>query len=225
VDLLSTAISGECRSAAIDCDIPETFKEWGNAIIDIDTGGSDVIVTPYTNSDQEAQTAQTISSVGRQKIPISLEDVYAYNISFDFTWDGLVKLYGLEILWRDDEEAVKHWECPPTSHGFPGWQHVRDGYIGIRSTAAVTMTINIDGTDYTYNVPSTAGARSKVYVEFRPVKGKMFQYKFDSEGIFRLYGEDTQLNVKSWQTALGYKPIFPFPAAGYAGFTRKDAGT
>ena len=73
------------------------------------------------------------------------------------------------------------------------------------------------------NLPSRVVIRKGP--DFEPVKGKMFGYKLESTADFRFYGEDTQLNVKSWNTKLGYETIYPFLAVGQATFLRKNAGT
>lgn len=211
-----------------DMEIPQTLKEYGNIIIDADTDGQTVTVTPIYNGNTFG-TTQSFSGTGRQRYPISLDDTYAYFVNFNFDWNSLggsgVKLYNIEILFRADQEILKHWEVPETTFGLPGWNHLRDAYFMMRTTAPVTVTQTIDGVVHTYTLPSTSGEKRKLYLKFDPVKGKVFRFALDSSGGFRLYGDETQLNIKPWNTALGYKPIFPFTAPGYAPFLRNEAGT
>lgn len=213
-----------------DMEIPETLKEFGNVIIDINTAGNNVTVQPIYDG-LTFGPIQTINTVFRERVPVSLNDTYAYFVQLLFTWSSqsatvsYVKCYNLEWLFRSDQEVLKHWEVPPAAFGMAGWQHIRDGYFTLRSTADITLTISVDNVDYTYTIPSTGGEKKKVYMKFRPVKGKMFGFSLDSTGGFRLYGEDTQLNIKPWNTDFGYKPIYPFTAPGYAPYLRNEAGT
>jgi hypothetical protein len=113
-----------------------------------------------------------------------------------------------------DEEAIVHWEFPETSHGFSGWQQVRDLYIAGRFTIDADLIVSIDGTEYSYTIPSTGGARLKQHIWLQPKKGKMFRYITNSSVPFRIYGEDCEVRVKPWNTALGYQLISPFRSGG-----------
>lgn len=220
-------------TGASDMQLPMTFKEWGNLILDADLTSSSVTIKTIFDGQEGFLTTLVGVNEGRKKYPISLGDNYAYFLQLRFEWDsdadqlGHTKLFGTEYLFRVDQEVLNHWETPPAAFGNAGWQHIRDGYFCLRSTSDITLTITIDGTPYTYTIPSTGGQKEKVYMKFRPVKGKMFQFQLDAQGsgVFRLYGEDTQLNIKPWNTDFGYKPIFPFVAPGLAPFLRNEAGT
>lgn len=223
----------DITTGAYDMELPGTLKEWGNLILDADLTSSHVTIKTIFDGQEGFLTTLLGVNEGRKKYPISLEDNYAYFLQLRFEWDsdddqlGYTKLFNSEFLFRVDQEVLNHWETPPAAFGNAGWQHIRDGYFCMRSTTDVTLTITIDGTPYTYTIPSTGGDKEKVYMKFRPVKGKMFQFQLDSTngGVFRLYGEDTQLNIKPWNTDVGYKPIFPFVAPGLAPFLRNEAGT
>jgi hypothetical protein len=221
---ITADVAGNFRTGSYDMGIPQTLKEFGNVLIDVDPQDATITVTPYINAEATALTPTVISGAGRRKVPISLSDTYAYSIAFDFSWSGPATFYQIEILFRVDEEALKHWEMPETSHGIAGWMHVRDAYFCLRSTAPVTFTHTIDGVEKEYVLAATGGERRRIYVRMAPQLGKVFRYALDSDEDFRLYGEDSQLNVKSWNDT-GYKALFPFVAPGYAPFLRKEAGT
>jgi hypothetical protein len=222
------AFSVNIRTGGFDLEIPQTLKEFGNLIVDLDPNGGTVEVTPVTSTGVFG-TTQNITGTGRQRVPLSLGDEFDYFQAYNFSWSSTTNaiLYNLEILFRSDQEVLKHWEIPPTTFGSAGWFHLRDGYFTVRSSSDITLTIGVDNVDYTYTIPSTGGVKEKVYMKFSPVKGKIFSFELNStgDGSFRLYGEETQLNIKPWNTNLGYKPIFPFTAPGYAPFLRNDAGT
>lgn len=220
-----TPIVASVRTGSLDLGVPQTMKEFGNLILDMDPGGNDVTVTPLFNAEGLTGTATVVTGSGRQKVPLTLDDTYAYSLALDFSWSGNgTVLYQFEVLFRLDEEKIDHWEQPENSYGIPGWMHIRDVYFALRSAAEVTVTQTIDGTVYTYTLPSTAGERRRQHLYLTPQKGKMFRWALDSESPFRLYGEDTQFNIKAWNET-GYKPVYPFGPVGQATFLRKEAGT
>ena len=168
-------------TGGFDLEIPQTLKEFGNIIVDADPNGGIISVTPI-RGDGTSATTQTLTGTGRVRYPLSLGDEYDYFQSYNFTWDSSTNaaLYNIEILFRADQEVLKHWEIPETAFGMPGWNHIRDGYFVIRSTSDVALTITIDGTPYSYTIPSTGGEKRKVYMKFRPIRGKMFRFALDA---------------------------------------------
>jgi len=203
-------IFANARTGSIDLGAPQRLKEFGNLIVDADPAGGSITVSTFFNEEQTVGPTFTLTGTGRQKFPLDLEDTYAYSVAIDFAWtSGAQKVYQFDLMLHLDEERITHWEYPHTSHGLSGWQQLRDGYIAVNSTGPITMTVNVDGQEDTYTIPSTAGQRRKLYVKFNPRKGKVFQYKLDG-GPFLLYGEDCELRLKPWNTNLGYALISPF---------------
>lgn len=209
-----STIAVRVRTGSYDFGQAQTKKELGNVIFDVDPRGGSITVVPYLNAETSVLATQVLTGTGRQKIPLSLADTYLYSLAFDLTWTGYKNLYQMEFLWRTDEEEIKHWEYPETTHQLSGWQHVRDIYISLRANAPVTLTLTIDGVAYTYPdlFPATS-TRTKMHAYLRPVKGKAFRYALDSSASFRLYGEDCEVRVKSWNTNLGYNLVSPFVQA------------
>lgn len=215
-DDVGLAIDVNARTGSMDFDAPQTFKELGNIIVDANPQGGTITITPYTEAEEVALTPIMLTGTGRQKWARSLNDTYCHSVAFDFAWSEGATIYQFELLWRMDEEAVRHWEFPETTHGLGGWQHLRDGYITVRSSAPLTLTVTVDGTPYTATFrasTNTGGARRKLYFDMPPTKGKVFRYSIDSEADFRLYGEDCELRLKPWNTALGYQLVSPFRKA------------
>lgn len=212
-----TIISCNIRTGQESFSAPQTFKEFGNVILDADPQGGTITITPYLNYEGSSLATFTASGTGRQKFPFTLSDTFAYSLGFDFTWTGNAKIYQLDTLWRMDEEALTHWEYPPYANETIGWMHVRDAYIALRSTAVVTLTVEVDGIPYTYPIPTTNGLKSKPHVNLSPVKGKLFRYSLDSSLPFRVYGEESEIRAKSWNTKLGYQLSSPFIRLGSDG--------
>lgn len=220
-----TAIQVHIRTGARDQGISLNLKEYGNVVFDLDPGGATVgnpiVITPYVDGDQLPQAAiQVTGSPGRIRVPLDLAQVmgelYALNIAFDIKWntnDGSIApvLYQMDILYRVEPAAMKHWEVPPNSLGFNGFFHVRDSYVTLRSNADVTMTLYPDGgAPITYTIVSTLGKKLKVYVPFAPNKVKVVGFAFDSNQEFRIYQPECELRAKAWLTDLGYQvvPLF-----------------
>lgn len=214
-----SSILVNARTGFNDFGMPQTFKEIGNIIIDADPDGVDITVTPILNNDpNQTLTPFILSGSGRQKFSFAFADIYVHSIAFSFSWTSVnplrPRVFQFDLLWRPDEEGIKHWEFPQTSHGMSGWQMLRDGYITLRSTDEVTLLVDIDGNKnypLTFRESSnTLGQKRKLYFDAPPVKGKVYRYHMDSDEDFRLYGEDCELRVKSWNTNLGYQLVSPF---------------
>lgn len=223
------------RSGAADIGAPLTHKEWGVLILDFDPNSVNITITPYYNSEEVAGTALNTNTEGdddgRRVTSFSLGDYYARSLSLDLSWteepNRHPRFYQALILYREDEEDIKHWEHPPQALGQEGPYHVKDSYWGIRSTAAVTLKVNVDGHEDIYPdaLASTGGLRKKLYLELLPRLGNVWGFTLESSAPFRFYGEDTLLRAKGWQKGSSYQVLNPFSQAGYASFLRKGGGT
>lgn len=212
------------RTGAHDQGNPLNLKQYGNVIFDLDPGGaslaSPVTITPYINGEVASSSALTVTGTGRQQVPLDLSDIFAFNLEFQVAWRKEVVagtltnpvLYQYDTLYFMEPVQVTHWEAQPTSFEFPGFMHMRDAYIAIRSTSDVTLTLTIDNgtgtpTVQTYTVPSTSGVRRKQYIQFSPNKGLLYRLALDSVDAtsqFRVYQSDLEVRVKPWLGVLGY---------------------
>lgn len=208
-------ISVEIRTGAFDQGIPLNQKEYGNVLIDIDPGGATVFkpvtITPYLNGEVVVGAAVTVTGTGRQQVPLSLGDVFGFNLSFGITFSKNATinpvLFQFDILYRLEPVQVSHFETRELSYGMPGFGHARDAYVAVRSTSPITLTMTFDGTAQTYTIPSTSNLRRKTYVPFISNKGKLYKFSLDtSDGSgFRVYQEDSEVRFKPWITSLGYQ--------------------
>lgn len=236
------------RTNSFDSQIPLTYKEYGTLMMDADCDAQTLTIVPYYSG--ETETGSTITMTpdspepGRQDYSYTLGDYYARSIALDISWTESPGnhpiLYGGTFLFREDEERVGHWEMPATAFGNGGWFHLKDAYFCLRSNDPITLTVVIDNTiTDTYTIASTAGARLKQYVEFKPRRGKVYQLKLDTTSPtqpgggttyvrgrpFRFYGEDSLLRGKPWITGATYQDLQPFGAVGYAQYRRTEGGT
>lgn len=219
----SNAISVNVRTGAHDQGVPLNKKQYGNVIIDLDPGGATnaapVTITPYINGEVQTNAALTVTGTGRQQVPLDISDYFAFNTEYEVKWTrtsagGIVTnpvLYQYDTLYFLEPVEVTHWQSQPTAFEFPGFMHCRDMYVAIRSTAPATLTMTVDNgtatpTVQTYTIPSTAGERRKIYIQFAPNKGLLYQFAVDSTTTagFRLYASDLEIRVKPWLGVMGY---------------------
>ena len=220
------AIPVDILTGAMDQGRPLNLKEYQTLVVDIDPGQrsklllkppyTPVTITPYVNGDAVIESAVVVSGIGRQRVPIPLNqggvEVYAYNISFEVQWNEDTNtrpiLYQYETLYRHEPAEVTHWELPPSSLGMDGWFHIRDGYITLRSNADVTLTITPSvGLAQTFLLLSTNGAKQKLYFQMAESKAKNYAFALDSAATFRVYADESEVRAKQWLTKLGYKNI------------------
>lgn len=222
VDLGNQNISCVVRTGSYDQGQPLNMKEYGNVIFDLDPGGATdafpVIITPYINGEAAVESSIAVTGSGRQQVPLDLSDVYAFNMEFEIAWTRNAAInpiiYQLDILYRVEPAAVKHWETRESSLGQVGFQHVRDLYVAIRSTADVTLQVMADGVPVNYTLPSTAGLRRKLFLGMTSNKGKLYRFVFDSAQEFRIYADDCETRAKPWLGLLGYSVRSAFGEEG-----------
>jgi len=209
-----TAITASLRTGSHDQGFPLNTKQYGVLLVDCNPGGATVIVTPHINGEASSLAPTNLTGSTRQIFTVDLLETEARNISFDFSWAKTSAqtpiLYQYEILYFMLPVATTHWASDETSFGLQGWLHLRDLYVTIKSTAAVTLTLDFDGTTQTYTIASTAGVRKKVYVQLAPNKGKLYKFEFNSSAAFNLFEGASEIRVKQWLTSLGYQTLPAF---------------
>lgn len=109
-----------------------------------------------------------------------------------------------------EPELAKIWETQPTTHDFQAFGHLYRAQIAHRSTTDITMTVTIDGAEYEYTIPNSGGAYEKTYVTLQAIKGKSFQYTFESDEGYRIYKRDCVIECKAWSDVAAYQSATPF---------------
>lgn len=208
------AISYHARTGSINFNEPHSEKEFGGLIVNANTGGSSCTVEALTQYETSSIALGNISTAVLAPTPLEISDQYSPDIMLDFsgTSSAPVLLQSATLLWRPDETPVVHFESQPEGFGIGGYAHAYDGYVTLRSTAPVTLTVEVDGADIpTVTIPSTGGLREKVYVQLPLNKGKMFRESLDSTAPFRVYLEDSFINLSAWN---GGSPAQMTPLGG-----------
>jgi len=123
------------------------------------------------------------------------------------------ELYNYKWLFQPEPPRGDRWETQQVSFGANSFVHAREMWVTMRSTQAVTLTVNRvdDNSTTTYTIPTTSGLRLKQRVIFTApaTKGKTFIFTFSSTGIggtFRLYKPETVVLVKPWQSEDAFTP-------------------
>ena len=191
--------------------------------IDADTLNQAVTLQLRTNGDETTNALGSDTFVfthnGRQQSQFAFDDsganqVLAEVVRLQQTSTNPLQVFNLTWIFDIEPPHKKRWNTQERSFNLPGWGHLRDGYIAIRSAADVTLTVTIDGNAQSgITLSSTSGARRKLYVQYPAFKGKVFRFVLTSASDFKIYNEDTNIWVKPWNSSVGYKQ-FQLPFEG-----------
>lgn len=126
---------------------------------------------------------------------------------------GEWKLYDFRWIFDEEPAALTRWETQELDHGQLDYHSLLFGEITLRSTATVTLQITSrlsDGSNIvkTYAIPTTAGAKRKVFVPFEATQGVLHQYLFTCASAFWLYREESSITVQPWGG--NPQPVHPF---------------
>lgn len=117
--------------------------------------------------------------------------------------------YTITPLFDVEPYALDRWETQEGDDGYAGYKVWVDANIVLVSTADVELTVRIqrsqdaDGAiqEFTYTIPSTEGLKRSIYVPFKACKGVLRKYIFASESSFRLYREESTVQMLPWGAA------------------------
>lgn len=212
-------ISGLILSGSLDGGDRRSLKLWGDYILDCDTQGASVTPTALFNNGQTTVAAPPFSLTPRGQQIISLNasaGERARNIGIQISWASASATPSFwewqpSLLPEMSSLARLNWASPFTSHGLPGFLHIRDGYITLISTAPVTLTLTYDsGVTNSITLPSTGGIALRQYWIPLAGKGKMVAYSLSSSAPFSVFGKDSGVNVKGWGDTGPYQFMRPF---------------
>jgi hypothetical protein len=180
-------------------------------ILQADTLGQDRTVAIESDGGSVQQTF-TVNHDGEYEVPYSFTTPFiSHMLRAHPTDDDYWRIFNFRWIWEPAPELVKYWETQEGKWDFTGFWHHRDAYLGLLSSAAATLTVTVDGTDYTYTVPSTSGVYSRPYLVLQPMKGKYAKYKISepTSGL-RLFQKDCEIRAKSWGANTPYQILQPF---------------
>ncbi len=197
-------------------DTNNRVTDWDNAeyqgnkflqgfLLEANTYGQDRTV--YLQVDYNTiATPYTINHNGQLMKPYTVDPAYTGHLFRLVPQDADEwQLFGVKWVWEPAPEFVTYWETQTTTHDFPGYMFLKDGYIALNSTAPVTLTVVVDGVSCVTVLPSTGGQYQKLYTLFNGqtggspgLKGKLFKYILSSSAPFQLFQKDSEVRVHSW---------------------------
>ncbi len=179
--------------------------------IDIDTFGVAKSFEVLGDNDTLIATL-SITHSGRVIEPFTWIPVFTHLVRLLPVGDTTDFLMYSDPVWVSEmePELALIWHTQPTTFDWPQFGHAYRAQIAHRSTADVTMIVTIDGVDYSYTIPNSGGEYEKTYVTLQAIKGKSFEFDFESSVGFRLYKRDCSVSVKAWSDIAAYQSATPF---------------
>lgn len=202
-----------------DTDGPPVCKWLQGFELEADTGNLPISLTIQGDSGTILETF-TATHNGRVVIPYSftpdVDGQLPITHAMKIVPSGNIRVWNVRWIWVPEAELAKNWITPPMVlepgrdvMNTLGFYHLRDCYIGHRSTVDITLVVNVDGTDHSMILPNSGGDYQKSYLVFPPLKGKAFQFRLTSPTAFRLYSDDTEVRAKTWGSK-DYQVFHPF---------------
>lgn len=176
-------------------------------VLEVDTGG--VNKSFEIQGDGTTQASIFVQAAGRQSLEFTWEQFRARLVRLK---PGLgaspqpkVRMILYSYRWIFDEEplAVARWETQEIDNGIKEWAMLFWSFVTIASFADVTLTVlcyNQEGGVFNtlINViPSTGGAKRKLFVPFDANKSVLRKYTLTSGLAFYLYKEETYVELQS----------------------------
>lgn len=212
-------IPWQWRTGSGDGGDPRPNKEWGDTLLDLNTAGIDVTITPGFDNYATLLAPTVINNNARPKqdFPrISFgQDVgqFARNLALDAV---IAKSGPLFYAWMPSlgliPEFVVDFLGEATTHGSSDFQILGpQAYFSVIATADVTLTITVDGKASAVTIPNNAGVQSKQLVPLPAgLKGLLYAYRFSSPQRFRLFKAECSVAVKRWGDSGPFQWVNPF---------------
>lgn len=209
----------EFETRSFDMGSPRNQKFIPQLQFDHELNGCSVDVSARLDLSSTLTPLITYTSSSREIVEMAFSNLIPISsmpLSIGIHWSGYTQnganpnFYIAYIDYSDlSPETSTSWFSQWTANGLPGWQHIRDAFITYSSLADCTMTINADGTDYTYTLPATGGTPKKYYLPICAIKAKLFSFTISSTKGFKLYNEDSEIRIKPWGSQGAYNVIRP----------------
>jgi hypothetical protein len=180
------------KAVIFECD---TFG--ANKQVQIEADGASVeTITVNTNGRKVVQRALTVQQLGR--------------VWRMFPVDGNPgRLYSAQPVFDEEPFCLDRWETQETSHNLPTWFAPLYGYIVLKASFPVTLTLVLQHnqpralggpkfTSTSYTIPSTGGVKMSHFQSFQAGKGCLIRYILTSVQPFWLYREETTVVIQPW---------------------------
>ncbi len=135
------------------------------------------------------------------------------------TTDGIPwRVWRTELAFQPFPESTMLWKTELTSLEGMGFQHLRLMNLEYISTAAITLSFQVDSGNGSYGpatvtIPSSSGGQAKLLLQMGPNKWKLIGFSASSTAPMRLFIEGLEVWVRSWGSAGEYRKMKPFAGA------------
>lgn len=132
------------------------------------------------------------------------------------------RIFNTRPVFQPYPELATVWKTEMVNFGM-GWQHVRLLNIPYIATAAVTLTLLLDGNTQVISgqMPATASQlypiKQKVIPQATPNKAKLVGFQATSSAPFRVFQEMLEVWVGAWGRTDSYTIVRPFGGKAAAG--------
>jgi hypothetical protein len=214
-----TAIRMELTTPSKDQGDPRSEKLYGDIMLDANTEGLAVTVTPYFDNNTTSATPVVVNTATRTQTPIPFDSAWvtARNISMFFfcnvSTSARPKFYIWEPRWTFEAAPVssQSWEISPTSfgaHNFTSMGIIRIAHV---STSDLSLIVTLDGVvQPTITVPNSSGVYEQTVFRVPVWKAKLWKLRLASDAAFRLDTRDTFFEVKEWASDGPYAELRVF---------------
>lgn len=160
-----------------------------------------------------SQQSFTVQASNQQQLAFSFTTPFISHLLRMWPQDAnFWRTFKVRWIYEPAPELVGEWITQETTHDLPGYFFHRDGLVPVISSAAVTLSVVVNGnpaSPFTYTVPSTSSLYLKQYVPLQAMKARAVQYKFTSSAGFRLFQRDLEFRVKAWGTDGPFQVVRP----------------
>jgi hypothetical protein len=179
-----------------------------NAIKSLMVRDGDALALHSFVSDNSALSAGQVKANGQQVITCSFPTPFRAHLARIEPQDlNTWRLFRVTFIAEPTPEFALNWITQPTSHGLPGYQHLKQMLVPYSATAPVTMSVTVDGVTSAFTLPATSGFVKTLLPFSALLKGLVFQYSATSTQPFGIWNDDLEVFLKAWGDSGPYRNI------------------
>lgn len=177
-----------------------TDKYVKGVLLEVDTQGANKTVN--IQADGVTQTSIVVNANGRQIKQFSFAQFQGRVLRLAPADEVPWTFFNFQWIFDNEPLSISRWETQLTDNGVAEEHTLTYAYITIRSTAAVTLTIDTykqSGAVVTnsYQVQASP-TKAKRFVPFLASRGVLYKYTFTSPAPFWLYREESTVKIVPW---------------------------
>lgn len=198
-------------------------KFYGDLMVDADPAGAGTVtIQQKFDLGAVSRAAQQLQGNGRKEFPLDTfggQGQLAFNVGALVEWSSssaAPTIYEWQPFAYDTGTVLRtSWASIPTSHGFRGWQHIREGYLPILmpQIGTLSLIVIVDGVAlpaFTFT-PTVAGQLQKIRFDAVPNKGLLYEYQIAPSSVpFLIFEKDLEIEAKPWGSPGPYALLRPF---------------